>query len=127
MTQCPLRRRRTAYFHLLARALGAVVATRDVTGTPVEEIRLLRLKGLSLAGIAQQSGTTVPIVRRVVGTLDRTLGRKKQDDVARKVHALGGSWSERAAAWRAETGQCEVTYWRVLKRTGLSAPRNSRR
>ena len=93
----------------------------------LDETQLLRLKGLLLAEIARQSGTTVPIVRRIVGKLDRTAQRQKQDDAARKVHALGGSWSEQAAAWKAETGQCEVTYWQVFKRIGLRVPRNSRR
>ena len=119
--------RGSVYFHLLARAFGVVVVTHDVTGTPVEQIRLLRQKGLSLSEIVRQSGTTVPIVRRAVGKVDHTPGRLKQDDAARKVHALGDSWSEQAAAWRAETGRCEVTYWRVLKRIGLRVPRNARR
>ena len=39
-----------AYFHLLTSAFGTV-ATRDVTGTPVERIRLLRANGLMLADI----------------------------------------------------------------------------
>ena len=92
----------------------------------MEEIRLLRRKGLSLKEIARQAGTTVPVVRRIVGKLDRTPVRQRQDDAARKVHALGGTWSEQVAAWKAETGRCEVTYWRVLKRIGLRVPRNLR-
>ena len=81
---------------------------------------------MSLAEIARQSGTTVPVVRRVVGKLDRTPVRQRQDDAARKVHALGGSWSEQVAAWKVETRQSEVTYWKVLKRIGLRKLRNVR-
>lgn len=92
----------------------------------MDEIRRLRIKGLSLAEIARQAGTTIPIVRRVVGKLGRTPQRQNQEEVARRVHALGGPWSEQAAAWEAATGQCEVTYWRVLKRIGLRPPRNPR-
>ena len=89
----------SAYFHLLARTFKALILTRDGNRIPVEEIRFLRQKGFSLAEIARQAGTSVPIVRRVVGKLDRTARGHKQEDVARRVHALGGPWLEQAAAW----------------------------
>ena len=100
--------RGSADFHHLASAFGEVVVTRDVT--PVEEIRRLRAKGLSLAEIARQAGTTIPVVRRVVSKLVRTPRLRRQEEAARRIHALGVPWPDQVAAWHAETGQCGVTY-----------------
>ena len=73
--------------------------------TPVEEIRRLRAQGLPLAEIARQAGTTIPIVRRVVGKPDSTPQLQRQEDIARRIHALGIPWSEQVTAWQAETGR----------------------
>ena len=100
--------RGSAYFHLLASAFGTVVVTCGVT--PVEEIRRLRAQGLPLAEIARQAGTTIPIVRRVVSKLVRTPRLRRQEEAARRIHALGVPWPDQVAAWHAETGQCGVTY-----------------
>ena len=68
----------SAFSHLLARAFGAIIVTRDGNGIPIEEIRLLRQKGLSLAEITRQSGTSVP---------DRPPGRRQVGSHARASEA----------------------------------------
>ena len=90
------------------------MVTRDVT--PVEEIRLLWAKGLSLAEIARQASATSPIVRRIVGKLVRTSQRQRREKVTRRICASSVPWSDQVAAWPAETG-----------RIGLRPPRNPRR
>lgn len=85
--------------------IRAVGVARDVT--PVEEIRLLRAKGLSPCGDRPSSGGHDPR-RRVVGRLDRTPRRQGQDEVARRIHLLGSPWFEQASSREAETGQCQV-------------------
>ena len=98
--------------------------TRDITNISVEQIRRLHIKGLSLADIARQAGATVPVVRRVVGKFNRTIQRQRQEEAARTIASRGVPGPDQVAAWHAETGQCEVTNWRVLKRTGPGPDRD---
>lgn len=69
-----------------------------------------------MAKIAQQTGSTPAVVRRIVGKVDQEAHRKEQEEVARRINAEDLPWGQKAARWKAETGQSEVTLWRVLKR-----------
>jgi hypothetical protein len=53
--------------------------------TPMDRIRQLRAEGLSLAEIARQAGSTVHVVRRVVGKLDKAAIRAQQEETAREI------------------------------------------
>ena len=93
------------------------IAFRKIT--PDEMIRQLRAEGLSLADVAQQSGATVAVVRRVCGKLDpaeEAARRLSQEQIARRIDAEPICWAEKVIRWVAETGQCGATFWRVLKR-----------
>ncbi len=72
--------------------------------------------GHSLAEISTRTGTTVGVVRRVVGKLDRPAMRLRQEEVARRINAEALAWSEKVARWQAETGLSEATFWRALQR-----------
>jgi hypothetical protein len=85
---------------------------------PKDTICQLREEGCSLAEIAERTGTTVSVVRRVVGKLDRAAIRQRQEEVAMRINAERLTWSEKVARWRAETGMSEATFWRVLHRNG---------
>ena len=104
----------SAQFHLLASTFGTTVSTRD--SAPTERIRQLRAEGLSLAEIARRTGSTVAVVRRIVGKVDQEARRMKQEETARRIDGEPLGWGEKVARWKAETGQSEVTFWRVLKR-----------
>jgi hypothetical protein len=82
----------------------------------VEQIQQLRTGGLSLSKIAEQTGSTVAVVRRIVGKVDQEARRERQEAIAGRIDAEPLAWDEKVARWRAETGQCEATFWRVLKR-----------
>ena len=87
--------------------------------TPDERIRQLRTQGLSLAEVAQESGVTVAVVRRVCGKLDsadEAAWRLCQEEIARRIDAEPICWSEKVVRWVAETGQSGATLLRVLKR-----------
>jgi hypothetical protein len=110
-----------ALFHLLASLFAVEVgpASSCQKYMPVDEIRQLRSQGLSVAEIASQTGTTLAVVRRVVGKLDpQTVAdrRRHQEETARRIDAELVLWSEKAKRWTAETGQSAATFWRVLKR-----------
>jgi hypothetical protein len=90
--------------------------------TPVEQIRQLRASGLSLAEVAERAGTTVAIVRRVAGKLDREAIRRHQEETAQRIDAEDLTWGEKVAKWQEETGQSEATFWRVLQRVKKGGP-----
>jgi hypothetical protein len=93
------------------------IAFRKIT--PDEMIRQLRAEGLSLADVAQQSGATVAVVRRVCGKLDQAeeaARRGRQEEIACRIDAEPICWTEKVVRWVAETGQSGATLWRVLKR-----------
>lgn len=72
-----------------------------------------------MAEIAKQTGKTPAIVRRVVGKLDpqaKADRHRLQEATARRIDAEPLSRSEKAECWKAETGQSEATFWRVLRR-----------
>lgn len=104
----------SAQFHLLTSTFGTTVSTRD--SAPIERIRQLRADGLSLAEIARQAGSTAAVVRWVVGKVDQEARRKKQEEIARRIDGEPQSWGAKVAHWKAETGQSDVTFGRVLKR-----------
>jgi hypothetical protein len=81
-----------------------------------------RSEGLSLADVAQASGATVAVVRRVCGKLDAAVeaARRLQEQIARRIDAEPICWAEKVVRWVAETGQSGATLWRVLKRCGSS-------
>ena len=113
----PCSRRGSAVFHLVASLFGMLVAFRN--DTPLDQIRLLREEGYSLAEIAIQTGTTVAVVRRLCGTLDPEEQRRhrlRQEDIAQRIDVEPLPWSEKVARWTVETGQSEGTLWRVLQR-----------
>jgi len=82
----------------------------------VEQIRQLRAEKTSLAKIAAQTGTTVASVRRVVGKINHLSDRERQAEIAQRIDVETLSWADKAARWKAETGHCETTFWRILKR-----------
>jgi hypothetical protein len=82
------------------------------------EIRRLQAEGLSLTAIADQIGSTIAFVRRVLGKVDKEGVRRRQEVIARQIDAEPLPWSEKVARWRAQTGQSGTTFWRVLKRCG---------
>jgi len=93
---------------------------------PVVEIRQLRAEGCSVAEIARQTGTTVSEVRRIVGKLDpaqKERRRKEQEEIAARINARAGSWTQKVKRWEAETGQSEATLFRVLERLRSAAER----
>jgi hypothetical protein len=93
------------------------IAFRKIT--PDERIRQLRAQRLSLAEVAQESGATVAVVRRVCGKLDpaaEASRRRRQEQIARRIDAEPICWTEKVVRWVAETGQSGATLWRVLKR-----------
>jgi hypothetical protein len=83
--------------------------------TPEARIKQLRGSGLSLASVAQQTRTSVAVVRRIVGKVDVERTRRRYEEAAKRIDSEGGTWTEKVAKWKAETGRCAVTYWRVLK------------
>jgi hypothetical protein len=55
----------------------------------------------------------------VVGKLDPQAvadRRRVQEATARRIGAEPLPWSEKVKRWTEQTGQCEATFWRVLKR-----------
>lgn len=84
--------------------------------TPEDAIRRLRGEGNSLADVAEQAGTTVAKVRRVVGRMDKAGLRARQEAIARAIDAEDLPWGRKAAKWHEQTGQSEATFWRVLQR-----------
>lgn len=84
--------------------------------TPEERIKQLRGSGLSLASVAEQTGMSVAVVRRVVGKVDKERIQRNHEEAAKRIDTEGGTWAEKVAKWKAETGRCGVTFWRVLKR-----------
>ena len=93
---------------------------------PVVEIRQLRAEGCSVAEIARRTGTTVSEVRRIVGKLDpaqKQRHRKEQEEIAARINARAGSWTQKVKRWEAETGQSEATLFRVLERLRSAAER----
>jgi hypothetical protein len=82
----------------------------------VAEIRQLRSEGLTLAGVAELTGVTVAVVRRVAGKLDHAARRKQQEDIALQIDNEPVTWHEKVARWKEQTGRSEATFWRVLKR-----------
>ena len=63
------------------------------------------------------------VVRRVVGKVDVEAARRQQEATARRINAEPLAWSEKVAMWKEQTGQCAVTFWRVLKRCDQPAER----
>lgn len=58
-------------------------------------------------------------VRRTVGKLDpadKERRRKEQEATAARIDARPEPWAEKVRRWTAETGQSEVTFFRVVKR-----------
>jgi ribosomal protein S18 acetylase RimI-like enzyme len=104
----------TSVFHFVASLFTWTVVFRKCT--PIDEIRPLRGEGLSLADIAEHTGVTVTIVRRVVGKLDHAARRKEQEGIARQIDSEPVAWHEKVGRWKQQTGQSEATFWRVLKR-----------
>ncbi len=89
--------------------------------TPREKIKQLREHGHSLQAIADATGTTVAIVRKIVGTTDGGKAKlKEQEATARRIEAEGGTWTEKVKKWKKATGKSEATFWRVLRRAGKS-------
>jgi hypothetical protein len=92
---------------------------------PVNEIRQLRVKGYSVAEIAKRTGASDSQVRRIVGKLDpdeKERRRRKQIEIAARINARPEPWHEKVGRWKAETGQCEATFRRVLCRKGKKVP-----
>jgi hypothetical protein len=92
---------------------------------PVDEIRQLRGLGRSVAEIARKTGATVATVRRIVGKLDPAemeRRRKEQEETAARIDAGSERWAEKVRRWKAETGQSEGTFLRVIKRIQGSRP-----
>ena len=71
---------------------------------------------MSLAEVARQAGSTVNVVRRVVGKLDKVAIRAQQEETAREIASQPLPWSGKVALWNERTGQSEATFWRVLQR-----------
>jgi hypothetical protein len=104
-------------FHFVASLFTAEVRFRK--STPDGRIRELRASGLSVSKVAEATGTTPAVVRRLVGRVDKAITnqrRREQEETAKKIDAGGGTWAEKVAEWTAATGQTGVTFWRVLKR-----------
>lgn len=76
-----------------------------------------------MAEIAKQTGTTVAVVRRLVGKVDRVAICRQQDTTARRIDAEPLRWCEKVAMWKEQTGQSEATFWRVLRRCDQPAER----
>ena len=76
----------------------------------------MRSEGISLANIASTTGSTVSVVRRIVGPTDKDELLRQQQDAARRIDALPLSWKEKVEMWKQDTGQCGTTFWRVLRR-----------
>jgi hypothetical protein len=92
----------------------------------VDEIRQLRALGRSVAEIARKTGATVATVRRIVGKLDpaeKERRQKEQEAAAARINAGPGSWSQKVKQWKAETGQSDATFFRVLERLRSAAER----
>lgn len=66
--------------------------------------------------MAAQTGTTVAVVRRLVGKVDREGERRERERVALEVENEGGSWTEKVARWEERTGTSGTTFWRALAR-----------
>jgi lambda repressor-like predicted transcriptional regulator len=114
----PCSRTDSAQFHLLA----TLFAVNAAFFNPLAEdmIRRLRGEGHSLAEVAARAGTTVAVVRRLVGRRDRAAIRQRQQELARGIDAEPLIWAGKVARWRAETGLCGATLRRALKRPGGS-------
>jgi hypothetical protein len=69
-----------------------------------------------VAEVARQAGSTVAVVRRIVGKVDVEGHRRQQDATAARINAEPLAWSGKVAMWKNETGQSEATFWRVLQR-----------
>src|SRR5262249_46295309 len=103
-----------SYFHFVSSLFGWTVTFRKCT--PVDHIRQLRGEGLSLAEIADRTGATMSVVRRLVGKVDRSSSRNEQEEMARQIDQEPLPWHEKVARWKEKTGQSEATFWRVLQR-----------
>lgn len=69
--------------------------------------------------MAKRTGSTVSIVRRIVGKVNPDEAkerRAKQEATAKRIDTEPLTFKEKARKWVAETGQSEVTFWRVLQR-----------
>jgi hypothetical protein len=77
----------------------------------VEEARLA-----VAAGARTEAGSTVNVVRRLVGKLDKAAIRARQEETAREIASQPSPWSGKVALWKERTGQSEATFWRVLRR-----------
>jgi hypothetical protein len=113
-----------ADFDLIAPAPGSTATIPDLSlvspdGTPVT-VDLLGLhvttSDNNVAEIARQTGSTVAVVRRIVGKVDQDARRKQQEEIACRIDGEPLGWGEKVARWKSETGQSEATFWRVLKR-----------
>ncbi len=81
-----------------------------------------------MSKIAKTTGTPHGVVQRIVGKLDPAGvqdARKRQTEKAKQIDSLPISWSEKIARWTEETGQCETTLWRVLKKFRESSIRDA--
>jgi hypothetical protein len=82
-------------------------------------MRELRSQGRSLAEIAEQTGSTATIVRRIVGKVDPVQERERrrfQEEVALRIDTEPLTFNEKVARWKAEIGQNGATFWPILKR-----------
>ena len=82
-------------------------------------MRELRSQGLPLSDIAKRTGSTVAVVRRIVGKVDPEAERERRrqlDAIALRIDAEPLTFNEKAERWKAETGKCAVTFWRTVKR-----------
>jgi hypothetical protein len=58
----------------------------------------------------------VAVVRRIVGKVDQEARRQRQEETVQRIDGEPLAWGEKVARWKAETWQCEVTFWSALKR-----------
>lgn len=104
-------------FHFIASLFTGEITHK--TTTQESRIRALRQEGKSLAEIASETGTTVAIVRRIVGKLDpsvQTYKKQQLQEIAKRIEAEGGTWAEKVIKWQSATKTSGTTFWRVLKR-----------
>lgn len=70
--------------------------------------------------MAKESGSTVSVVRRIVGKQDRKAIDLKTLETAQRINALPLDWRGKAEAWKTATQTSETTFWRALKRLGAA-------
>jgi transcriptional regulator with XRE-family HTH domain len=100
-------------FHFLANLFFLQITFCN--DTPEQEIRQLRSQGLSMAQIADRTGTTVAVVRRLVEGTAAGL-KAKEEEAARRIGALPLPWWEKVKLWEDETGKSGATLRRLLKK-----------